>query len=132
MSRFGVSIVEAGDQGYQDIANPPPPPLPQVSTADDWSNPYANAPPLVTAVPANEPSNWDTWFGRGKQVVTGLVDIFGRQVTPTGQPIQPQPQGMPLWGWALVGVGGVVLLGVTARALRRPALAGYRRRRSRR
>lgn len=153
--RFGASIIEEGDQGYTtagsgsqgytDVASPPPPP-PQVGTASDWSNPWGasggqvsvSSPPLVSAS-ASSPSGtstWDSVFGAGQKVLTGLVDIFGRPVTATGQPIVAQPQGMPLWGWVAIGVGGVVVLGIAARSLRsgrRMATAGYRRhRRSRR
>jgi hypothetical protein len=126
----GYSIVGAGDQGYQDIPSPPPPP-PQISTASDWSNPYVGQPPLVAVPASSEPSMWDTWFKRGSQVTTGLVNIFGQAVAPSGQPVyQPPPAtGIPLLGWVAIGVGGVVVLGIAARALR-PArkYAGYKRR----
>jgi hypothetical protein len=140
--RFGVSIVEEGEQGagygqqgYVDVAMPPPPP-PQVSTGEDWSNPYTARPPLVS-VPASEPSSFD-WMGMGQKFTTGLFNIFGQAVNPQGDVIQqrqPPPQrGMPLWGWVAIGVGGVVVLGVVARSLRSRSYAGYgrRHRRSRR
>lgn len=129
-----------GNQGYVDVAPPPPPP-PQVSTSSDWSNPYGagggqvavSAPPLVS-VPASSSSSFD-WLGAGQKVVTGLVDIFGRPVTPTGQVVQQQqPGGIPLAAWVAIGVAGVVVLGVAARALRsrRPSYAGHKRRKHRR
>lgn len=112
-----------------------------VTDATEWSNAYATsgsdtmrAPPSLTAVKADGPT-WQDWFGMGKQTVTGLVDIFGRVVNPqTGQPLpQPAPsQGMPLWGIVALGIGGVVVLGVAARALRGGhSYAGYKRRKHR-
>lgn len=124
-----------------DVAPPPPPP-PQVSSSSDWSNPYGtgggqvgvSAPPLVAVSAAQPASTWDTWFGRGQQVASGLVDIFGRAVTPTGAPLQQPQHGLPLWGIVALGVGGIVVLGIAARSLRSRSYAGYKRkhRRSRR
>lgn len=134
-SGTGSKLVEPGEQGsgtgnqgYVDIAPPPPPP-PQVSTGEDWANPYTNSPPLV-AVPATEPSSFD-WMGAGHRFTTGLVNIFGQAVNPQGQVMQrppPQQGGMPLIGWVVIGVAGVVVLGVAARSLRSRSYAGYRRR----
>lgn len=113
-----------------------------VMDATEWSNAYATSgsadvvgsPPLV-AVQQPGPT-WQDWFGMGKQTVTGLIDIFGRPVTPTGQVVAQPAPGIPLWGLVAIGVGGVVVLGVAARALRgrgmRRRYAGYRRHRKHR
>lgn len=108
-----------------------------VADASEWSNAYstsgsgsAYSPPPIVAVKTDGPT-WDTWFSRGSQIATGLVDIFGRVVNPqTGQPVQQPPPstGMPLWGIVAIGVGGIVVLGIAARSLSRRSYAGYRRR----
>lgn len=109
---------------YQgDIVNHP-------STSSDYvsDNSGGNA---GSAHPDSSPSARD-WFSMGQQTVTGLLNIFGQPVRAPGQPMPvQQPQGMPLWGWAAIGIGGVVLLGVLARSMR-GSKVGYRRRRSRR
>lgn len=132
------STSDSAQGGYKltesdDIAVPPPPPTGQAGNASEWANPYTSSPPLV-AVPVDSGPSWDTWFQRGKQITTGLVDIYGRAVNPQGTPIaQPLPSsGLPLWGIVALGVGGVVVLGLAARSMRSRSYAGYRRRRSRR
>lgn len=110
-----------------------------VADANEWSNAFArsgdstvlSSPPMVAGDTGSGTSFFDTWFGRGKQVTSGLVDIFGRVINPaTGQPAAPvaADSGMPLVAWVALGVAGVVVLGVAARSLRRSSVAGYRRR----
>lgn len=117
----GSGSAGIGSQGYTDIASPPPPP-PQVSQGDDWANPYAHAPPLVAAQPASQQFDW---MGMGQRLTGGLVDIFGRPQQPL--PVPQQQPGMPLWGWVAIGVGGVVVLGIAARSMRKTSYAGRRR-----
>lgn len=80
---------------------------------------------------ATSPSEW---FGMGKDLVGTFFNIFGQPVGQRPPPVPVQQPGMPLWGWAIVGVGGIVVLGVLARSMRSsPSVAGYRKsRRSRR
>jgi hypothetical protein len=86
---------------------------------------------VAVSQPEGESVSVKDWFGMGKDVVGTFVDIFGRPVgqQPPVQQARPAP-GMPVWGWALIGIGGIAALGLTIRALRpspRPQVAGRRR-----
>lgn len=74
----------------------------------------------------------DTLFGTkqtDRGLVGSLVDIFGRLVGPTGQPLPPTPppSSTPIWIYLAIPV---VLIGAIALMRRRPSpsVAGYRRR----
>ena len=125
---------------------------------DEWADPYSQ-PPLVQATVIDEgaPGDdraltsqrvYDTATSAREAAVSGgsgtsfvdslvkltggLVDIFGRRVTPPPTYTPPKP-AVPSWvlpvGIGLVGVVAVTLL---ARRGSKRAVAGYRRRRSRR
>lgn len=93
-------------------------------------------PPLVATDQAEgSATSPKEWFGMGKDVVNTFLNIFGQ---PVGQkpPVQappPQPT-MPVWGWAIIGIGAVAVLGFVIRSAKSPsaATAGYKRRRNRR
>jgi hypothetical protein len=119
-------LSEEGEQGYEPVASQP----------SEWASYPGSSeptpPPMVSATPSSSSQSATDWWGMASSLGRGLVDIFGRPVQQQYQPPPPQP-GIPLWGWVAIGVGGVVVLGVLARSMRRPATAGYRRhRRSRR
>jgi hypothetical protein len=84
------------------------------------------SPPVQTTAGSPSGLSASDYLGLGKSIVSGVVDIFGRPVQPTVTAVQP---GLPLWGWVVIGVGGVVVLGVIARSMKKSrSTAGYRRR----
>jgi hypothetical protein len=110
------------------------------SDPSDWSS-YPSGggdsayspPPLVSATqPEGSSTSAKDWFGMGKDVVGTFVDIFGRPMQQQQPSAQPRPQqGVPVWAWALIGIGAVAALGLTIRAAR-PQRRYAGRRRSRR
>lgn len=104
---------------------------------NDWASytpsPTTSSPPLVAASTDTNSSN-----SAGTAVAslaTGLVNIFGKSLSQANtvplMPVQPTP----LWVFALLGVGGVVVLGVVARSLRKKKssrVSGYRKHRKHR
>ncbi len=59
---------------------------------------------------------------RNDSALTSIVDIFGRVVDRYGNtppPATAAPSQTPLWVWIALPVGGLVLLGVASRLLRR-------------
>lgn len=100
---------------------------------NDWATytptPTTTSPPLVAAtVPSTTSgSGASTAGGAIASLLTGAAGIFGRAITP--QPLVPVVQPTPLWVYALLGIGGVVVLGVVARSLRnkKRRVAGYGR-----
>jgi len=90
---------------------------------------YPNAQP----VPTDTSAGFD-WGGMFK-TVGGLVNIFGQVVRPQGtQMVRPPVQApTPTWVWIVGGVAVVGVIGVViASSGRKSAVAGYKRKRSRR
>lgn len=130
---FGTaSIVEEGDQGYQyptfDTYAPPP----MVTVEGQPMTPYAAGQTVGTSSPSTGSA-----IGSGiSSLVGGLASIFGIGAQNQYHPAYPPPPAAsttPAWILPVV-IGGAVVVGlvVMKSMKRRPAVAGYRRRRSRR
>ena len=123
-----VPYVHAAMRGFGDTA---------VTDPNTWSDPYSNQPagnPPLVSIPDNSPtaggsSTAATLGTAAGNIAHGLFSMFSSPQTPV---VQSQP--VPLWAYALIGVGGLVAVGFVARSLRKPrrAVAGYRRRHHRR
>jgi hypothetical protein len=89
--------------------------------------------PGTQPIPADTSAGFD-WGGLFRNV-GGLVNIFGQVVRPQGtQMVRPPVQApTPTWVWIVGGVAVVGVIGVViASSGRKSAVAGYKRKRSRR